>query len=277
MAANSMSKLAFLRETFQRRAVVLSGMRALCETEDGRFRSFQIGQPAPDGGEALLTPERSLLDWEIYDLSDRAGFLAARLIRSGRYKRDPEVLMPVWEGLRDFWKIEVWLRFLLHTHANNFRYSNGGSSDPSPVLFGEGKVIGWIDNYPQVCAEALAKLKASESVPLTTEPGLSVSAPSVPTPNQKGTQNKKTKGKNIDARMLKILSENREASGWTASVWALRLQCAESTVKGTKTWKERLKANRAEQAVEHARKMDRSRLVQANRHNGGLDGDETND
>jgi hypothetical protein len=102
--------------------------------------------------------------------------------------------------------------------------------------------------------------------------------PGVPSGNTPPVKvGKKSKGKNIDARMLKVLAENRRAFGWTAAQWAQHLDCAESTVKETKTWTEYLKAVRAQQAVEHARKMDRSKCVRSDRHNGGLGEDEFDD
>ena len=88
---------------------------------------------------------------------------------------------------------------------------------------------------------------------------------------------KKSKGKNIDARMLKALADNREAFGWSARQWAQHFDCAESTVKETKTWKEHLKACRAEQAAEHTRKMDRSGLVRTDRPNRAKDDDESDE
>jgi hypothetical protein len=65
----------------------------------------------------------------------------------------------------------------------------------------------------------------------------------------------KAKGKNIDARMLKTMTNRPESCGWTANQWAEHLHCAAGTVKGTKTWKERLKAVRAMQAADSARRM----------------------
>jgi hypothetical protein len=64
-----------------------------------------------------------------------------------------------------------------------------------------------------------------------------------------------TKGKNIDARMLKVMAENFESHGWSASKWATHLSCSPGTVKETKTWKERLKAARATAAADSARKV----------------------
>lgn len=70
-----------------------------------------------------------------------------------------------------------------------------------------------------------------------------------------------TKGKNIDARMLKVMHENAESHGWSLRQWAAHLDCATSTIAGTKTWRERLKAARATSAVDAACRMDTSRTA----------------
>src|SRR4051794_32619179 len=41
---------------------------------------------------------------------------------------------------------------------------------------------------------------------------------------------KQTKGKNIDARMLKVMAENVESHGWSARQWAAALRCSDGTV-----------------------------------------------
>jgi hypothetical protein len=69
---------------------------------------------------------------------------------------------------------------------------------------------------------------------------------------------KHTKGKGIDARMLKVLLENFESHGWSATQWANHLGCASGTVKGTPTWKEKLKATRAIQKAEAATRSAKS-------------------
>jgi hypothetical protein len=74
--------------------------------------------------------------------------------------------------------------------------------------------------------------------------------PATPSAAQ-GNANRGTKGKNIDARMLKVMAENQESHGWSARQWADHLDCSDGTVKDTKTWKERLKAARAMAAVDH--------------------------
>jgi hypothetical protein len=67
-----------------------------------------------------------------------------------------------------------------------------------------------------------------------------------------------SKRKHVEARMLKEIVENPDSQGWSARHWAGHLNCAESTVKETKTWKETLKATKALLAVQEAQKMDRS-------------------
>jgi len=78
-------------------------------------------------------------------------------------------------------------------------------------------------------------------------------------------ENKKTRGKNIDAKMLKVMAENAESHGWSARQWAEHLKCSDGTVKGTKTWKERLKAARATAAADAASKMDQSHTSRSGR------------
>jgi hypothetical protein len=64
------------------------------------------------------------------------------------------------------------------------------------------------------------------------------------------------KGKNIDARMLKVMAEKPESHGWSVRQWATHFGCSASTVADTKTWKERLKTARAMQRAEAATRME---------------------
>ena len=50
-----------------------------------------------------------------------------------------------------------------------------------------------------------------------------------------------SKGKNIDARMLKVMADNLESHGWPARKWATHLNCNHSTICGTATWRGPLK------------------------------------
>ena len=68
-----------------------------------------------------------------------------------------------------------------------------------------------------------------------------------------------TKGKDIDAKMLKVMAENYESLDWSARKWARELRCASSTVQETTTWTERLVAARAMRKADAASKMDRSK------------------
>jgi hypothetical protein len=63
------------------------------------------------------------------------------------------------EGRREFLEIEVWLRFLVHAVGRHFTYPQVEHGN-HVVLFGSGKVTAWIDNYPQVCCDALRVLQA---------------------------------------------------------------------------------------------------------------------
>jgi hypothetical protein len=76
---------------------------------------------------------------------------------------------------------------------------------------------------------------------------------------------KKTKGKNIDARMLKVLADNKESFGWSAAQWADHLKCAESTVKDTPTWKGPLAAFRANAKADRATRASHKKLIRRNR------------
>lgn len=62
----------------------------------------------------------------------------------------------------------------------------------------------------------------------------------------------KTKGKNIDARMLKVATENPESHDWDSEQWAAHLGCQAGTVRGTKTWKEHLRMVRAAKLLTRA-------------------------
>jgi len=55
----------------------------------------------------------------------------------------------------------------------------------------------------------------------------------------------KVRRKGVNARMLQALQDDLSAVEWPASRWASHLQCAESTVKETKTWKEAVHTLRA--------------------------------
>lgn len=62
----------------------------------------------------------------------------------------------------------------------------------------------------------------------------------------------KRKGKNVEARMLKVIAEKPESLTWSASQWAQHLGCSAGTVKGTETWKERIASVRAAAKVDAA-------------------------
>jgi hypothetical protein len=90
--------------------------------------------------------------------------------------------------------------------------------------------------------------------------------PSKPSPNGRGeiaspdtgqTTKGNTKGKNIEAKMLKEMADNPESHGWSARKWGRRLRCSHTTILGLAIWK-RLAEARALAAVEEAQRMDRS-------------------
>ncbi len=76
---------------------------------------------------------------------------------------------------------------------------------------------------------AAAANRSEDAAPRQNE----VTAPAPP-PASKGAS--KTKGKNIDAQMLKLLEDHHNCYGWSAQDFADRLGCAKSTVLATKAW-----------------------------------------
>ena len=62
----------------------------------------------------------------------------------------------------------------------------------------------------------------------------------------------KAKGKNIEARMLKLMADDLDSHDWDSEQWAQRLNCKSGTVRGTKTWKQRLPAVRAGRLLDRA-------------------------
>ncbi len=68
----------------------------------------------------------------------------------------------------------------------------------------------------------------------------------------------KVKGKNIDAKMMNHLAKNLDTVDWSSKEWAHFLRCAESTVRETRTWKERLAVARKLFAADRAKSMDHS-------------------
>ena len=98
----------------------------------------------------------------------------------------------------------------------------------------------------RACAAALAELHSAPTpappAPPTPAPSSTPTAdpgPATP-PSDPGARRKGVRGANIDARMLKVLSERPESLGWSCRQWAEYLGCACSTVAGTATWKIRI-------------------------------------
>ena len=67
------------------------------------------------------------------------------------------------------------------------------------------------------------------------------------------------KGLQIEARILKTLSDKEDSLQWSCRKWALYLGCAPSTVRGTKTWNKTLKIFRISAALAASQKMDDGR------------------
>jgi hypothetical protein len=98
----------------------------------------------------------------------------------------------------------------------------------------------------EVAAAVLSDCTAQRGTPATTNSvGGITYAEGASNGRSSGTVVKKTKGKNIGAKMLKELSLNPESLGWAASKWAKKFKCADSTVKGTSVWQEKIMAARA--------------------------------
>ncbi|MCU0979416.1 MAG: hypothetical protein MUF25_09655 [Pirellulaceae bacterium] len=77
----------------------------------------------------------------------------------------------------------------------------------------------------------------------------------------------KSKGRNINGRMLDVLQRgNEKARGWTARQWATHLHCSASTINDTPTWKDLSAARKlakAERALsKHRRSKSRRRTEQ---------------
>ena len=60
-------------------------------------------------------------------------------------------------------------------------------------------------------------------------------ADAAPTPHR--LSRRKTKGKNIAARMMRVVSKNSEALYWTLREWADDLRCSTGTIGGLPYWK----------------------------------------
>ena len=69
-----------------------------------------------------------------------------------------------------------------------------------------------------------------------------------------------TKGKAINAQMLKVLDQKPESRNWSAQQWADHLGCAKSTVGTCQVWKNTLATVRVIREVDRAEKRDRRRV-----------------
>lgn len=62
--------------------------------------------------------------------------------------------------------------------------------------------------------------------------------------------NSKVKGKHINAKLLELMQKNPDSINWSSADLAAHFDCAESTVRGSETWKETLKVHRTAKALE---------------------------
>lgn len=95
-------------------------------------------------------------------------------------------------------------------------------------------------NWPFVFAEqnaVVAELKVLMRRPASVAEQAASDVP--------GDTPKRARGKNIDARMLKAISEDQSRLSWSASKWAEHLGCSKGTVGGCNTWKNMIRAARA--------------------------------
>jgi len=88
-------------------------------------------------------------------------------------------------------------------------------------------------------------------------------------PSQSPLKAKARKGKDIEAKMLKTLSDDARSHDWTSVEWAKNLGCAEATIRGTKIWKVHLPKLHASHRVEGEGKMDDSVKRKRGRANPG--------
>lgn len=103
------------------------------------------------------------------------------------------------------------------------------------------------DELPTTLPALAAEKPTVERVPLV------VAASEAAKPPRDG------RGKNIDAKMLKIMVEFPASHSWTIREWADHLECGPSTVGESKTWTERLSILKTQNAIDATEKMDKSR------------------
>jgi hypothetical protein len=63
------------------------------------------------------------------------------------------------------------------------------------------------------------------------------------------------KGKDINGRMMGVISTEPESVGWSALQWGQRLGCSDGTVKQTTAWKSVLKVYRTARRLEAAERL----------------------
>jgi hypothetical protein len=272
MSDQILARLDQLTAAFTRIADRASWVRAVFTVIERRVRLIRMGRPAVGGGEEAPTlgplgledlqdEHEPPLVTELVALSDQAGILAAEMIESGLCRWRPESL-----GIDPYVSHDQvrWILLLLRMPPLRFhcrvRRPDGTTVPAFRYRFtpeckrDEREVTFRIDDYAQVCVSALAVLKAGA---LDGPAELKAGSLARPADRDQGTS--KVKGKDINARMLKEMAENPECLDWSSREWANRLSCAESTVRGSRTWRVVLPNARAMRVARGAERMDPSR------------------
>ncbi len=116
---------------------------------------------------------------------------------------------------------------------------------PPNLLFRDAltEVVRWVDQAVELDRESERSEAEMSKQHVEPKPASDAKADAgappgdVPKPSRKG--------KNIDARMLKVMADNCESVGWSKRIWAERLDCTHSTIGGSRTWKGPLKTAKA--------------------------------
>ncbi|HEY7154767.1 MAG TPA: hypothetical protein VH575_12465 [Gemmataceae bacterium] len=70
-----------------------------------------------------------------------------------------------------------------------------------------------------------------------------------------------SRGKHIDAEMLRTIRDRPEAAYWTARQWAEHLGCGKSTVGETNTWRTHCRLARERERLARGQRLRRSRTA----------------
>jgi hypothetical protein len=72
-------------------------------------------------------------------------------------------------------------------------------------------------------------------------------------------ENRKKKGKRIDERMLAVIREDPTAEYWSLNQWKEKLECAKSTVHGTRTWQHTCKPMREAERLTRGHRLRKAK------------------